>query len=93
MKDIICPKCGGRHGPAAKVCDCGYSFEVAEEPAPARYYFLAALFFAAVTGVSAFVAQKQNAVYLPLGGLLFTSVTFTLGVRSWLYSFGKDKKP
>ena len=92
MHDTICPQCGSRHGPAAKNCECGHSFEVEEEPAPARHFFLAALFFAVVSIVSGVVAEKKHLVYVPIGGLLFTSVAFILGVRSWLYSLGRDKK-
>jgi hypothetical protein len=45
-----------------------------------------ALFFGAVTVLSVIVARNNNYVYLPIGGLLFTSVAATLGVRSWLIS-------
>jgi hypothetical protein len=90
--DIICPECNRRHGPAAKSCECGYVFEEPEEePAPARHYFLASLFFLIVAVVSAVIAQREGGVYLPIGGLLFASVTATFGVRSWLYF--RFKKP
>lgn len=91
--DIVCPQCRSRHGPAAKSCECGYLFETPEEdPAPPRHFFLAALFFGAVTIVSMVVAQKKDAIYLPIGGLLFTSVAATLGVRSWLHFVFKNRK-
>lgn len=84
--DLVCPKCGTHHGPAAKGCECGHAFKVPQEdPAKPRFYFLWALFFGAVTVISAAVAEKNGFIYMPIGGLLFTSVSFTLGVKSWFY--------
>lgn len=91
--DIICPQCRSRHGPAATACECGHVFEVPEEdPAPPRNFFLAALFFAVVTIISAAVAQKTGGTYLPIGGMLFTAVSATLGLRSWLYFYRKKRR-
>jgi hypothetical protein len=94
MKDIICPQCRTRHGPAATLCECGHEFEKeVEDPAPPRHFFIAALCFGIITVISSVIAHKNNAVYLPIGGLLFTSVAFTLGCRSWLYfKFQKKRK-
>lgn len=38
------------------------------------------------------VAQKYHAVYLPIGGLLFTSTAATLGIKSWLFFFFKNRR-
>ena len=74
------------HGPAAKSCDCGHVFRVhQEDPVPPRHFFLIALFFGAVTVASVVVSGNNGFTYLPIGGLLFTSVAATLGIRSWLF--------
>ena len=94
--DIRCPKCGSQHGPAAKSCECGHVFRVhQEDPAPPKYFFLIALFFGSVTVASVFVSRNNAFTYLPIGGLLFTSVAATLGIRSWLFFLHRkqtDKK-
>ena len=91
--DITCPQCRSRHGPAAKSCECGYVFEIPEEdPAPPRHFFIAALFFGVITAGSAIVAQKKGAMYLPIGGLLFTAVAVTLGIRSWIHFSLKKRR-
>ena len=91
--DIICPKCRNRHGAAAQSCECGHVFESPEEdPAPPRHFFIAALFFGGVTAISVIIAEKKTVAYLPIGGLLFTSVAITLGIRSWLYFLLKKRR-
>jgi hypothetical protein len=85
MRDIICPQCGSRHGPAAKKCECGQSLMVEEEPAPPKTFFILGIFFALVTVGGSYLADRNGWVYFPLGGILFSSVAFTLGLRSWLW--------
>ncbi|QIF03785.1 hypothetical protein [Roseimicrobium sp. ORNL1] len=90
--DIICPDCGARHGPAAKACECGRSLVVEEAPASPLIYFVIAIVAAVGTALSSNAAEKLGLLYFPFGGILFASVAFTLGVRSWLWGLrNRDK--
>lgn len=85
LPDIFCPACRARHGPAAKVCECGQSLVVEQPPAPPWVFFTLAAFFTAVTFGSAHLASRNGLIYLPIGSILFTSASVALGVKSWLW--------
>lgn len=92
LPDIICPQCGARHGPAAKACECGQSLIVEEEPAPPLTFFALSAIFALGTAWATHLADQNGLIYFPLGGMLFTSVAFTFGVRSWLWRLRNRNK-
>lgn len=92
MKDIICRNCGSRHGPAAKECECGQSLIIEESPAPPHVFFILSVFLAAITIWSARAAEESGYVYFPIGGILFTSVAFTLGFKSWFWNLRNRQK-
>ena len=88
--DIICPQCRIRHGPAAKSCDCGYVFKVAEEdPAPAMHFVIAGIVMLLGSVGVAWLADKRGLMFLPIFGVIGAGVAFTLAVRSWLYFLRK----